>query len=126
MNQPAGLKSLVLLIVVISLIYTWLAPSGSELGQIQTVLMVPLECQSTDMHRFPVERSTDTVELILEGEPEVVSELREGLVRAWIEIDDLPNGVGTSKVKVLCPDNVKIIKVDPPSISFKVAESSQW
>lgn len=105
---------LALLLVIVPLLNVWLRSSEPN----QIVLSIPLELRNSSKPWPPIELSTNSVEVTLVGEPEVIDGLGEGLVRAWVDLKNHQRGTSSIQVEVLCPNNVRIVKIDPPRVAF--------
>ena len=90
MNQTNGIKVLAVVISVILWAYVRVTVGGVTRNSVtQLELRVPLETKGAGTSLIPYEKSTDTIKLILRGDSEVVTELREGLVRDYIDVENM-------------------------------------
>ena len=122
MNQTTGLKVLAVVISVILWAYVRVTVGGVTRNSVtQLELRVPLETKGAGTSLIPYEKSTDTIKLILRGDSEVVTELREGLVRAYIDVENMSAGSAWPEVQVLVPANVEILDVDPASVNVRLS-----
>lgn len=87
----------------------------------QLVLQVPLETRGAGASLIPYEKSADTITITLRGEASVVSELREGLVRAYVDVADMVSGSHWPEVQVLVPQGVQILSTEPKSVNVKLS-----
>jgi YbbR domain-containing protein len=122
MSQAQGLKALALVIAVILWAYVRVTVGGVTQNSItQLELRIPLETRGAGSHLIPYEKSTDTVKLTLRGDSEVVTELREGLVRAYVDLENMAAGSAWPEVQVLVPAGVQILDVDPNSVNVQLS-----
>ena len=122
MNQTNGLKALALVIAVIMWAYVRVTVGGVTQNSItQLELRIPLETKGAGSHLIPYEKSADTVKLTLRGDSEVVTELREGLVRAYVDLENMAAGSAWPEVQVLVPAGVQILDVDPNSVNVQIS-----
>jgi YbbR domain-containing protein len=121
-NQTNGLKILALVISIILWAYVRVTQGGvTHTSQTQLELRVPLETKGGGSNLIPFEKSTDTISLVLRGDSEVVTELREGLVRAYVELEGMAPGSNWPEVQVLVPAGVQILSVDPSSVNVHLS-----
>ena len=122
MNQTNGLKLLAFLIAVILWAYVRVTVGGVTQNSItQLELQIPLEMKGQAPHLIPYERSSDTIKLTLRGDSEVVTELRQGLVRAYVDLENMSAGSAWPEVQVLVPAGVHILNVDPNSVNVRLS-----
>lgn len=118
MNQTTGLKILALVIAIIMWAYVKVTVGGVTRNSVtQLNLSVPLEVRGAGTSLIPYERSADTIKLTLRGDSEIVDGLREGLVRAWIDVESLSAGGAWPEVQVLVPAHVEILHKEPSSVN---------
>jgi YbbR domain-containing protein len=121
-NQTNGLKVLAFVIAVILWAYVRVTVGGVTANEVtQLELRVPLETKGAGSHLIPYEKSTDTIKVTLRGDSQVVTELREGLVRARVDLENVAAGSAWPEVQVLVPPGVQIINVDPSSVNVKLS-----
>ena len=121
MNQN-GLKILALVISIILWAYVRVTQGGvTQNSMTQLELRVPLETKGGGSNLIPFEKSTDTISLVLRGDSEVVTELREGLVRAYVELEGMAPGSNWPEVQVLVPSGVQILSIDPSSVNVHLS-----
>ena len=89
------------------------------MGQLE--LKIPLETRGAGTNLIPYELSVDTIAVTLRGEVGVVSELREGLVRAYVDVQDMVAGSHWPEVQVLAPPGVQIVQTEPKSVNVKLS-----
>ena len=87
----------------------------------QLELRVPLETKGGGSNLIPFEKSADTITLVLRGDSEVVTELREGLVRAYVDLEGMAAGSNWPEVQVLVPAGVQILSKDPSSVNVHLS-----
>lgn len=122
MNQTKGIKLLALMIAIIMWAYVRVTVGGVAQNSItQLELRIPLETKLGSSNFIAFERSTDTISLTLRGDSEVVTELREGLVRAYVELEGMAPGSNWPEVQVLVPAGVQILKIDPRSVNVQLS-----
>lgn len=122
MNQTNGLKILALVISIILWAYVRVTQGGISQNTItQLELRVPLETKGGGSNLIPFEKSTDTIRLVLRGDSEVVTELREGLVRAYVDLEGMAAGSNWPEVQVLVPAGVQILSKDPSSVNVHLS-----
>ena len=124
MNQTNGLKILALVISIILWAYVRVTQGGVVQDAVtQLELRVPLDIRGIvdGSNLIPYEKSTDTISLTLRGESKVVTELREGLVRAYVDLEGMAPGSNWPEVQVLVPGGVQILKVDPKSVNVHIS-----
>lgn len=122
MNQTRGLKLLAFVIALILWAYVRVTVTGiGQDTQTQLEIRVPLETKGAGSDLIPFEKSVDTVNLTLRGDSEVVTELREGLVRAWVDLENVSPGSAWPEVQVLVPAGVQILAVDPKSVNVQLS-----
>lgn len=122
MNQTNGLKVLALVIAIILWAYVRVTVGGITQNPItQLDLRIPLETKGGGTNLIPFERSTDTIRVTLRGDSKVVTELREGLVEAYVDLEGMAAGSNWPEVKALAPPGVQIINVDPRSVNVKLS-----
>lgn len=122
MNQTNGLKILALVISIILWAYVRVTQGGMSQDSIsQLELWVPLETRGGGSDLIPFEKSTDTIRLVLRGDSDVVTEMREGLVRAYVELEGMAPGSNWPEVQVLVPGGVQVMAVDPNSVNVHLS-----
>ena len=122
MNQTNGLKILALVISIILWAYVRVTQGGVTQNTItQLELRVPLETKGGGSNLIPFEKSADTITLVLRGDSEVVTELREGLVRAYVDLEGMAAGSNWPEVQVLVPAGVQILSKDPSSVNVHLS-----
>lgn len=122
MNKKSGLKVLAFVIAVILWAYVRVTVGGVTANAVtQLELHIPLEIKGGGSNLIAYERSTDTIILTLRGDSEVVKELREGLVRAYVDLEGMAPGSNWPEVQVLVPGGVQIIEVDPSSVNVQIS-----
>jgi YbbR domain-containing protein len=120
-NQ-SGIKILALVISIILWAYVRVTQGGVTQNSItQLELRVPLETKGGGTTLIPFEKSTDTIRLVLRGDSEIVTELREGLVRAYVDLEGMAPGSNWPEVQVLVPAGVQILSTDPPSVNVQLS-----
>jgi len=121
-NQTNGLKILALVISIILWAYVRVTQGGVTQNTItQLELRVPLETKGGGSNLIPFEKSADTITLVLRGDSEVVTELREGLVRAYVDLEGMAAGSNWPEVQVLVPAGVQILSKDPSSVNVHLS-----
>lgn len=122
MNQTNGLKILAMVISIILWAYVRVTQGGVTQNTItQLELRVPLETKGGGSNLIPFEKSADTITLVLRGDSEVVTELREGLVRAYVDLEGMAAGSNWPEVQVLVPAGVQILSKDPSSVNVHLS-----
>ena len=122
MSQNAGLKVLASVLAVILWAYVRVAVGGvTQKVMSQLVLQVPLETRGAGTNLIPYEKSADTITITLRGEAAVVSDLRQGLVRAYVDVADMVSGSHWPEVQVLVPQGVQILGIEPKSVNVKLS-----
>lgn len=122
MNRSNGLKALSLVLAVILWAYVKVTVGGiSQKIESQLELQIPLEIKGSGTNLIPYEKSSDTVKVTLRGDSEIVSDLREGLVRASVDVESMVAGSHWPEVRVLVPDGVAILDVNPSSVNVKLS-----
>ncbi|MBI3925799.1 MAG: hypothetical protein HY319_09680 [Armatimonadetes bacterium] len=123
MRQNLGLQILSLVIAV----FLWAFVRVTHQGSFQTeaiaqiTLDLPLQLQGKEPNLIPYEYSADRVRVTLRGKPDVVQSLREGLVKAYINLAGLVEGTHVPEVKVLAPPDVQVIDKEPASVTLKIS-----
>lgn len=121
-STDTGLKILAIVLAVVLWGYVRATVGGvAQKVMSQLVLQVPLETRGAGSNLIPYEKSTDTITITLRGEMPVVSELREGLVRAYVDVADMVSGSHWPEVQVLVPQGVQILAVEPKSVNVKLS-----
>jgi YbbR domain-containing protein len=121
-NQTNGLKILAMVISIILWAYVRVTQGGVTQNTItQLELRVPLETKGGGSNLIPFEKSADTITLVLRGDSEVVTELREGLVRAYVDLEGMAAGSNWPEVQVLVPAGVQILSKDPSSVNVHLS-----
>ena len=87
----------------------------------QLQLQIPLEIKGSGTSLIPFEKSADKVEVTLRGDSEIVTDLREGLVRASVDVEALVAGSHWPEVQVLVPAGVHILDVKPSSVNVRLS-----
>ncbi len=122
MKDNLGLRVLALVIAIILWSYVRVTVGGYSQNVIsQLELQLPLELRGGGSNLIPYEASTDTVTLTLRGSSEVVSELREGLVRAYVDLESMVAGSHWPEVQVLVPPGIQIVGKTPASVNVKLS-----
>ncbi len=122
MKKNTGLKVLAMVIAMILWAYVRVTVGGySQNIMSQLELQVPLELRGGNSNLIPYESSADTVSLIVRGSADVVGELREGLVRAYVDIESMVAGSHWPEVQVLVPPGVQILAKTPGSVNVKLS-----
>ena len=122
MNQTNGLKILALVISIILWAYVRVTQGGVTQNTItQLELRVPLETKGGGSNLIPFEKAADTITPVLRGDSEVVTELREGLVRAYVDLEGMAAGSNWPEVQVLVPAGVQILSKDPSSVNVHLS-----
>ncbi len=70
---------------------------------------------------IPYEFSEETVRVTLQGRSEIVENLREGLVRAHVDLTNMVAGSHWPEVEVLPPREVELIDLQPRSVNVKLS-----
>src|SRR5690606_22759735 len=81
----------------------------------------PLETKLGNSNFIAFERSTDTVSLTLRGDSEVVTELREGLVRAYVELEGMAPGGNWPEAQVMLPAGGQSLNIDARSVNGQLS-----
>lgn len=122
MNQTNGLKALALVIAIILWAYVRVTVSGVTQNPItQLELRIPLELKGYGSSLVPYEISTDTITITVRGDSDIVNELGEGMVRAYVDLKDVAAGSAWPEVQVIVPGNVSIMNIDPKSVNVKLS-----
>jgi YbbR domain-containing protein len=122
LKENAGLKALAVVLALILWAYVRVTVGGvTQKVMSQLVLQVPLETRGAGTNLIPYEKSADTITITLRGEASVVSELREGLVRAYVDVADMVSGSHWPEVQVLVPQGIQILSVEPKSVNVKLS-----
>lgn len=122
MGQNSGLKLLAFVIAVILWAYVRITLGGFGQAKVtQLAMRVPLELRGGDAGPIVYERSTDTIEVTLKGDSRIVDTLKEGLVSAFIDVDDLQPGTQFPEVQVVVPAGIQILKKEPASVSLSLS-----
>ena len=122
MNKTRGLQVLSFVIAVILWAYVRVTVGGiGQNSQTQLIIRVPLETKGAGSDLIPYEKSTDTIKVTLRGDSEVVNNLREGLVRAWVDLENVSPGSAWPEVQVLVPPGVQKLAVDPKSVNVQLS-----
>jgi YbbR domain-containing protein len=121
-KENSGIKALALVLALILWAYVRVTVGGvTQKVMSQLVLQVPLETRGAGSSLIPYEKSADTITITLRGEAAVVSELREGLVRAYVDVADMVSGSHWPEVQVLVPQGVQILTTEPKSVNVKLS-----
>ncbi|MCA9794720.1 MAG: hypothetical protein KC910_23090, partial [Candidatus Eremiobacteraeota bacterium] len=122
MKENLGLRVLALVIAIVLWAYVRVTtnPAGREVLA-QITLTLPLERQGNAPNLIPYEYSAETVDVTLEGESRVVKQLREGLVRAYVDLNGMTAGSHWPEVKVLYPPEVRLVDQEPRSVNVKIS-----
>jgi YbbR domain-containing protein len=121
-TENAGLKVLATVLAVILWSYVRIAVGGvTQKVMSQLVLQIPLETRGAGTNLIPYEKSADTITVTLRGESAVVSDLRQGLVRAYVDVADMVSGSHWPEVQVLVPPGVQILGIEPKSVNVKLS-----
>lgn len=122
MKPAHGIKMLAVVIAVILWVYVRVTVGGVTQNVItQLELRIPLETRGGETNMIPFEKSTDTIRLTLRGDSDVVTELREGLVRAYVDLEGMAPGSNWPEVQVLVPAGVQILEIDPGSVNVRLS-----
>ena len=122
MDKTNGLKALALLIALTLWAYVRVTVGGGSRNSItQMQLQIPLEIRGESSKFVPYEKSTDTITVTLRGDSGVVEELREGLVRAYVDLEGMAPGSNWPEVQVLAPPEVQKIKIEPKSVNVRIS-----
>ena len=122
MRENTGLKALAVLLALILWAYVRVTVGGvTQKVMSQLVLQVPLETRGAGSNLIPYEKSADTITLTLRGESATVTDLREGLVRAYVDVADMVTGSHWPEVQVLVPPGVQILAIEPKSVNVKLS-----
>lgn len=121
-RENTGLKVLSCVLALVLWAYVRVTVGGmAQEVMSQLVLQVPLETRGAGATLIPYEKSADTITMTLRGESSVVSDLREGLVRAYVDVGDMVSGSHWPEVQVLVPQGVQILAVEPKSVNVKLS-----
>jgi YbbR domain-containing protein len=122
LRENSGIKLLAIVLAVILWAYVRVTVGGvTQKVMSQLVLQVPLETRGAGSGLIPYEKSADTITITLRGESSVVSDLREGLVRAYVDVADMVSGSHWPEVQVLVPPGVQILDTEPKSVNVKLS-----
>lgn len=122
MRENTGLKALAIVLALILWAYVRVTVGGvTQKVMSQLVLQVPLETRGAGSNLIPYEKSADTITITLRGESATVSDLREGLVRAYVDVADMVSGSHWPEVQVLVPPGVQILAIEPKSVNVKLS-----
>lgn len=122
MKENSGLKVVAVVLAMVLWAYVRVTVGGvTQKVMNQLVLQVPLETRGAGTNLIPYEKSADTITITLRGESAVVSDLREGLVRAYVDVADMVSGSHWPEVQVLVPPGVQILAVEPKSVNVKLS-----
>ncbi len=122
MKENFGLRVLALVIAIVLWAYVRVTTGGGGREVLaQITLTLPLERQGNSPKLIPYEYSAETVDVTLEGESRVVGQLREGLVRAYVDLGEMAAGSHWPEVKVLYPPDVRLVDHEPRSVNVKIS-----
>jgi YbbR domain-containing protein len=122
MKENSGIKFLAIVLALILWAYVRVTVGGvTQKVMSQLVLQVPLETRGAGSNLIPYEKSADTITITLRGESAVVTDLREGLVRAYVDVADMVSGSHWPEVTVLVPPGVQILNTEPKSVNVKLS-----
>ena len=122
MKKDTGIKVFAIVLAIVLWGYVRVTVGGvNQKVMSQLVLQVPLETRGSGSNLIPYEKSTDTITITLRGESSVVSDLREGLVRSYVDVADMVSGSHWPEVQVLVPQGVQILAVEPKSVNVKLS-----
>jgi YbbR domain-containing protein len=121
-KENSGIKFLAIVLALILWAYVRVTVGGvTQKVMSQLVLQVPLETRGAGSNLIPYEKSADTITITLRGESAVVTDLREGLVRAYVDVADMVSGSHWPEVTVLVPPGVQILNTEPKSVNVKLS-----
>lgn len=122
MNQTNGLKALALVIAIILWAYVRVTVGGVTQNPItQLELKVPLELKGNGSSLIPFEISKNTITVTVRGNSDIVNELSDGMVKAYVDLKDVAAGSAWPEVQVIVPGNVSIMNIDPKSVNVKLS-----
>lgn len=122
MKSDTGLKFVSVVLALVLWAYVRVSVGGvTQKVMSQLDLRVPLEIRGEGSNLIPYEKSASAVTVTLRGESSIVSDLREGLVRASIDVRDMVSGSHWPEVQVLVPQGVQILSVEPKSVNVKLS-----
>lgn len=122
MKQTNGLKALALIIAVILWAYVRVTVGGVTQNQVtQLELKIPLETKGAGTNLIPFEKSADTITVTVRGESDLVNELGEGMVRAFVDLKDVAAGSAWPEVQVIVPGDITIMNIDPKSVNVRIS-----
>lgn len=122
MSQTNGLKALALVIAIILWAYVRVTVGGVTQTPItQLELKIPLETKGAGSNLIPFEKSADTISVTVRGDTDVVNELGEGMVRAYVDLKDVSAGSAWPEVQVVVPGDVAIMNIDPRSVNVRIS-----
>lgn len=122
MKENLALRILALVLAIILWAYVRVTTGGiAENSITQLTLELPIERRGVPTNLVPYEFSDETVRVTLQGRSEIVENLREGLVRAHVDLTNMVAGSHWPEVEVLPPREVQLIEQQPRSINVKLS-----
>lgn len=122
MSQTNGLKALALVIAIILWAYVRVTVGGVTQNPVtQLELKIPLETKGAGTNLIPFEKSADTITVTVRGESDLVNELGEGMVRAFVDLKDVAAGSAWPEVQVIVPGDITIMNIDPKSVNVRIS-----
>lgn len=117
-----GLKLISVVLALVLWTYVRVSVGGlTHETMSQLELQVPLEIRGASSSLIPYEKSAGTIKVTLRGDSAVVSDLREGLVRAYVDVSDMVAGTHWPEVQVLVPQGVDVLVCEPKSVNVKLS-----
>lgn len=122
MTENLGLKILALVLAIVLWAFVRVT-QGRMSTQVltQMTMQLPLQLQGAPASMVAYGDSVDNVSVTLQGKADVIRSLREGLVRAYVDLSGMAPGSHWPEVKVIAPGGVQVVSVQPTSINVKLS-----
>lgn len=122
MNENLGLRILALVLAIILWAYVKVTTGDIAAQTIaQVTLELPIELKGAAPNLIPYEVSAENVKVTLRGSAEIVNQLREGIVPAFVDLTGMVPGSHWPEVKVLPPAGIDMTNQEPRSVNVRLS-----